>query len=253
MDSTPTILKTSTSGPNLHYTKPVTGQEWCAITYLLIQEPKTTTYGKFKVLCFGATAEAVEEILGKMMVDGRLEKSLPFLQVIKTGDWRNLVVGGEKSDVTLKMNTEDGTIMSQVMKEAAKRGADAARELDARIKQVQEEAAGRVFEKPYDEYVRFRTQRTMAIQRKKQLEEELKQVNQALGNAIVKLKVIDSQHGNFRLKYDKKHNVVESSGELKKLETELPEGYKEPPPWKQLNPREHDDEEPEKDKEEDSE
>jgi hypothetical protein len=242
MDRTPTILKSASQGLKLHYTTPLKGQEWCAITYLLVPEPKTSTYGTIKIICFGATCEEVDKIVGEMIVDGRLEKSLSFIQVIRTGDWRKLVAGGEKSSETVTMNTEDGTILSEVRKEAAKRNADATRELNARLKEVQEEAAGRVHEKPYDEYVKFRTQRSMAIQRKKQLEEEIKQVNQALGNAIVKIKSIESQHGNWRLKYDKKNGTVESSGEMKRLETELPEGYKEPLPWKTLNPREHDNE-----------
>lgn len=241
MQEGPNILKSSQPGLKLHYTVPLKGQEWCAITYFLVPEPKTTTYGTLKVICFGSTCEEVEKTIGEMIVDGRLEKSLSFIQVIKTGDWRKLVAGGEKSDMTLKMNIEDGTILSEVRKETAKKNADAARELDARIKQVQEEAKGNITQSPYDEYKRYRTQRTMAIERRKQLTEELKQVNQALGNSIVKIKMIESQHGNFRLKFDKKNKIVESSYELQKLETELPPGYTKPAEWKQLNPREHDD------------
>lgn len=235
------ILKPPSNQLKLQSTKPEKGQEWCAITYLLVPEPKTSTYGTLKVLCFGSTCEEVETILGDMMKDGRVEKSLPFMQIIKTGDWRKLVAGGEKSDTTASMNTEDGTIVAEVQKEKAKRNADAAKELDARMKEVQAEAEGKTVESPYDEYARYRTQRVMAIQRKKQLEEDLKLVNQALGNAITRVKVIESEHGNFRLKFNAENKTQDSTGEMARLETELPTGYVPSKPWTKLNPREHDD------------
>ena len=71
----------------------------------------------------------------------------------------------------------------------------------------------------------------MAVQRQKQLETELKQVKQARGNAITKIKVIESQHGNFRFKFDQENRVQKPTPEMEQLETTLPEGYQPPAPW----------------------
>lgn len=233
------ILKQVDSGLKLQNTPPEKGQEWCAVTYLLVPEPKTSTYGTFKIICFGSTCQEVEATLSKMMKDAKVEKALPFIQIIKTGEWRKLVAGGEKSDVSVSMNALDGTILSEVHKERSRRNAEATREMEEQMNRVKEEAAGKNFETPYEEYERFRTQLNMAIQKQLQLEKDLKQVKQARGNAITKLKVIESQHGNFRLKFDQEYKIKDSPPEIAELETTLPEGYKPPVPWEKRPSVEH--------------
>jgi hypothetical protein len=231
MQKGPKVLITPESTLQLHNTPPEKGQEWCAFTYLLVPEPKTSTYGTVKILCFGSTDREVEAIVGEMMKSGELERSIPFVQVVKTGHWRKLVAGGEKSDVAVTMNAMDGTILSEVHKERARRNADATRELDEQMRRVKEESEGKNFETPYEEYCRFRTQITMAVQRERQLEQELKQVKQARGNGITKVRQIEREYGTFRLKFDKEYKVQKPAPEIQQLEDTLPEGYQPPAPW----------------------
>lgn len=230
-----------TSNSKLPNTPAPKGQEWCAITYLLVKEPKTTLYGKYKVLCFGHTSEEVEATIGTMFVNGTLERDLGFIQVVRTGVWRDLVVGGEKTDVTVRMNAVDGSIESEVFREKARRNAEAAKSLQSQFELIKAESEGKVTEKPYDEYCRWKTQVQMAIQREEQLEAEMKQVKQARGNAIVNIRRIEQQHGNFRLKFEKQNGPSPLPAELKKLEEEVPSEYTPPKPMILRNPREFDD------------
>lgn len=239
------------SGIKLKSSKPPKGQKYVAVTYALVQHPKDTRYGAYKVLCFGETIEDVDEHIGAMYVSGEIEKGLPFINIVPVGEWRYLQYGGEPTDKTVVMNTKDGKIESDVMREKAKKEAEAAREMQERFDAIENETRNGHKETPFEEYSRWRTQRTMAIQRERQLMEMVKQVKQARGNAIVNIKRIESQHGNFRRKFDKKYQVgPPSDPQEEKLLEEIPPEYTPPEPKVMLNPREFDPIQP-KGKEED--
>jgi hypothetical protein len=185
---------------------------------MLDPNPKGDTYGIVKVICTGPTEEDVTAKVGFLLKEGQLESGLPFIKVCATGGWLKLNAYGNDDEV-IPVSVATGRVEDTYRKQMNQQKAEQVRSIEEQTKLLQEELKNGCREDPdsYDTYCRWKNQFTMATQRLKQLEAELKQVQKAKKNAVNAIKQMDSKHGNYRLKH-KAEGFLQSEEELKCLQ-----------------------------------
>ena len=208
--------------PKLHNSPSPKGQEWCAYTFLLIPNPQTDNYGIVKVLCFGTTKQEVEKQVHEMLDDGRIEKGIPFVRVCPTGVYRYLKAGGDDRDMkeSYDLNTKESIIeSSQLIADKRKKEM---REMKDRMDELKSEAKDERKQDPdsYEAYIFHRNQLDMSRQREKQLSSEVEVLKKILLKATKEVKRIESQHGNYKLKFSTQFSKPVEAEEKGKEETQ---------------------------------
>lgn len=216
------IIVSEESIPKLHNSPAFKGQEWCAYTFLLIPNPQTDNYGICKVLCFGSTQQAVEKLVYEMLDDGRIEAGIPFIRVCPTGMYRYLKAGGDDRDLKESYDLNTKTSVIESSKLIAEKRKKEMREMQERMNDLKEEAKEERKQDPdsYEAYVFHRNQLDMSRQREKQLSSEVELLKKIMSKASKEAKRIESQHGNFKLKYSTQFQKPVDTEEKGKEETQ---------------------------------
>lgn len=197
------IFVTKEAPTGLHHSKPVAGQEWCAYTYLLLQEPQGNNYGTIKVIGTGPTEADVTKMVADFFNDGNLESHIPFVRVSPTGMYRHLVAGGDDRDRKEAYDIQSRQHIVSAQQAAADQRRKEMNGIQERIADLKDEVvAPEAKRDPFENYIYYRQQHMLAIQRVNALRKELKQMELIRASGATEVKRIERENGTFRLKYE---------------------------------------------------
>jgi len=189
---------------DIHNTKPLVGQEWCAYTYNLSKVPSNNIYGLFKVICTGTTEAGVKETVIKMLDDQKLERYLPFVKYCETGLYKLLIGGGSDPKADKEVyNTTTKKVVGELEHAVTEKRKAAAKELQESEARLRKESEDTLEDDPYsfETYCAYRGTLQTATTRIRQLEGEITHIKSVKNKSSIKVKEISRKHGNYNLKY----------------------------------------------------
>lgn len=206
---------------DLHNSKPLPEQKWCAYTYLLAKVPQDNKYGVIKVICTGATEEAVKKTVTTMLNEGNLEKNLPSIKYCPTGEYKLLINGSDPVAEKDVYNTTTKTMTTELEREITDKKKKAAQELREAEAKLREESEDALINDPYsfDTYCAHRGALTTASSRLIQLQGEMDMIKKVKERAQKAVNEITRKHGNYKLKYKAKFQATEEINDNEESDT----------------------------------
>jgi len=196
--------KDTPNKPDLKSTKVSAEQQWCAFTYYIAKEPVNNVHGLFKIICTGYTADAVQHEVHRLIDNGELEETIPFVNISKTGTWRKIIPGGDPKAEQEKYEPAGKAVKTMAIMDNHQRRADAERELRERQKMLLEEQEKDVDRFSYDRYVILRN-RLMDYDFKEQESiDRKKAIEKARVKVLNEVKQVEQKMGNFKMMYAKR-------------------------------------------------
>lgn len=191
---------------DLKSTKVNSEQQWTAFTYFIAQKPVNNIHGLFKVICTGMTADAVQNEVHRLIDNGELEETLPFINISKTGTWRKLIPGGDPKADKEKYEPATKAVKTMAIMDNHQRRADAERELRERQRQLLDEQEKQEDEFSYDRYVILRNRLMDYDFKEKEIDDRKKAIQKARIKVTNEVKHIESKMGNFKFTFAKRMN-----------------------------------------------
>lgn len=188
----------------LHATRAVPKQDYCAYVYLIALEPKDNVHGIIKVLCTGESIKECEQIIAAMFNSNELEHHLNFIRIAPTGSWRYLIPGGEPTAEKDVFNIQTGSTTANFGKEVDERRRKQNRELKEKVELLIKESEEAVEDDPnsYETYMFQRVKNTGANQQIQELKKEKKRMEKLAKDSSNKLTRLESEFPEYKQRFE---------------------------------------------------